>query len=504
MTSGLIEGERLSLAMHRLRALVIAVARPWVPIALGLTIVVGVGVVTARTVAASEQFNQLVQVSMLTVSAADGVMLAIAEMNSSQRGYILNRNEEFRGRYASTRHDLETNLAQLHALAPLTEVGQSRLASFDAALEERMQAFAEVDRFIDSNDFVGAGEFSSSARLYTDDMRNALTAVKADARETLQARRTEASESSDLAVSLTIAGLAIASVLILVSIGMLLRKTSQLQLANNEVHGLAANLELRVAERTTELAQANEEIQRFAYIVSHDLRSPLVNIMGFTAELDDVQQTVADFLSRAKKTGKDSIPHKVRTAVIDEMPEAMGFIRASTARMDRLIKAILQLSREGRRSLMKESIALDALFAGIADSLSGQVGASNAKIQIGSLPVVEGDQIALEQIFGNLLDNAVKYLRPDVQGRISVTGETLVDRVVIRIADNGRGLAQTDLVRIFELFRRAGEQDQPGEGIGLAYVQTLVRRLGGHISVVSELGEGTTFTVNLPQVMALR
>lgn len=89
-------------------------------------------------------------------------------------------------------------------------------------------------------------------------------------------------------------------------------------------------------------------------------------------------------------------------------------------------------------------------------------------------------------------------------GKISVTGEARGKRVVIRIKDNGRGIAAHDRRRVFELFRRSGEQDKPGEGIGLAHVQALVRRLGGQIEVESELGQGSCFTVTLPMTMAAR
>ena len=166
-----------------------------------------------------------------------------------------------------------------------------------------------------------------------------------------------------------------------------------------------------------------------------------------------------------------------------------------------VVKAILQISREGRRTLTRDSIDLGELFAELSDSISGQADAAEATIEIGNLPQVEGDRTALEQVFGNLLDNAVKYLRPGVPGVINVTGEQRGRRVVIRVEDNGRGIAAHDRRRVFELFRRSGEQDRPGDGIGLAHVQALVRRLGGQIHVESELGEGSCFTVTLPVTM---
>src|SRR5262249_26446956 len=113
-------------------------------------------------------------------------------------------------------------------------------------------------------------------------------------------------------------------------------------------------------------------------------------------------------------------------------------------------------------------------------------------------PIVVSDRLALEQVVGNVVDNAVKYLARDRPGRIAVAVTSSPGRIGIAISDNGRGIAEQDRERIFELFRRAGAQDRPGEGIGLAHVRALARRLGGDISVRSELGRGSTFQIDLP------
>ncbi len=106
----------------------------------------------------------------------------------------------------------------------------------------------------------------------------------------------------------------------------------------------------------------------------------------------------------------------------------------------------------------------------------------------------------MEQIFGNLLDNALKYLDAGRPGRVTVTAEPVgLGRICFSVTDNGRGIAPQDHQRVFELFRRSGVQDRPGEGIGLAHVKALVRALGGRIDLTSEPGTGTTFAVTLPR-----
>ncbi len=105
--------------------------------------------------------------------------------------------------------------------------------------------------------------------------------------------------------------------------------------------------------------------------------------------------------------------------------------------------------------------------------------------------------MSIEQIFSNILTNAVNYLDPDRPGKIDIRAEQLDDVVAFHIQDNGRGIAQADFDKVFAPFRRAGQQNMPGEGMGLAYVQTLVRRHGGRIWFDSEPGIGTTFTFTI-------
>ncbi|MDP4021754.1 MHYT domain-containing protein [Methylobacterium sp. NEAU 140] len=243
-------------------------------------------------------------------------------------------------------------------------------------------------------------------------------------------------------------------------------------------------------EAEAELRESNEEIQRYAYIVSHDLRAPLVNVMGFTSELEATREDV-----RAALAGQ---PQAER--IDADFTEALGFIRAAVNRMEGLIAAILKLSREGRRTFDPRPLDMTALLRGLADAQRHQTEARRAVVTIApDLPTIVADRLAVEQVFGNLLDNAVKYLDPDRPGQVTVTARPAgTGRVRFEVADNGRGIAPRDHARVFELFRRAGTQDQPGEGIGLAHVKALVRALGGRIELASEPGAGATFGVTLP------
>jgi signal transduction histidine kinase len=250
--------------------------------------------------------------------------------------------------------------------------------------------------------------------------------------------------------------------------------------------------------RTAALTQANDEIQRFAYIVSHDLRAPLVNVMGFTSELEVGTARLQKYFDNKDPSFEEEAVQAARS----DLPEAVKFIRSSTAKMDRLINAILKLSREGRRDLLPESVDLNKTFEILTNSLAHQIAETETSVEFASkLPVIESDRLAIEQIFGNILDNALKYLQPGRPGLIKIDCHEVRGYARITIADNGRGIADHDLERVFELFRRAGKQDKQGEGIGLAHVKALVRRLGGDVNVKSKLGEGSEFRIVLPRVL---
>ena len=279
-----------------------------------------------------------------------------------------------------------------------------------------------------------------------------------------------------------------------------LRESREQALRNEAETGRLASI---LAERVAELDAANDEIQRFAYIVSHDLRAPLVNVMGFTSELESAQAVIEQFYRKVLDTDSNLVSAETRTAVEADLPEAIGFIRSSTVKMDKLINAILKLSREGRRVLAPEFIGMRQLLEAQRQSVAHQLQERGAELTIEPVPDLTGDRLAIEQIFGNLIDNAVKYVDPSRSGRIAIRGRDLGANVAYEIEDNGRGIDPKDFERVFDLFRRSGVQDQQGEGIGLAHVRALVRRLGGTISVSSRLGEGSTFTVVLPKYASM-
>jgi len=256
--------------------------------------------------------------------------------------------------------------------------------------------------------------------------------------------------------------------------------------------------EERLQRYAVELEQANEEIKQFAYIVSHDLRAPLVNLKGFAAELRAALAVIGSGLIETLPYLAEQQRESVTLALQEDVPEALEFIDASVNRMDDFINAVLKLSRLGHQELKPEPLDTDDIVRATLQTLAHQIEQGGMQVAVGPLPDVVADRTAMEQTWGNLLGNAVKYIDPNRPGEIEISAERSPGETTFHVRDNGRGIAERDMDKVFAPFRRAGKQDVPGEGMGLAFVQTLLRRHGGSIWYESEPGVGTTFTFTIP------
>jgi signal transduction histidine kinase len=266
---------------------------------------------------------------------------------------------------------------------------------------------------------------------------------------------------------------------------------------SRKLEDYSRTLEQRVAERTAEIQQRNEEIKQFAYIVSHDLRAPLVNLKGFSSELRSALDVIGPAMDTALSHLDEAQRSEVTLALEEDIPEALDFIASSVTRMDEFINAVLKLSRLGRRELQSEPLDMNALVEETLKTLTHQIEERGVRVTVGHLPEVVADRTSMEQIMGNLLNNAIIYLDPDRAGEIDIAAERGEKATTFRVRDNGRGISEEDMSKVFAPFRRAGKQDVSGEGMGLSHVQTLVRRHGGRIWFESEPGVGTTFIFTL-------
>ncbi|MFH0823007.1 MAG: PAS domain S-box protein [Pseudomonadota bacterium] len=255
-------------------------------------------------------------------------------------------------------------------------------------------------------------------------------------------------------------------------------------------------------EREKRQEELMREMRHFTYVVSHDLRAPLTNLGGFSNELEASVRDLGSALEGSAAFLPVQVQSKVKAAIEEDIPESLAFIKSSVTRMGNLINAILGLSRLGHAELRFEPLNMDGLVGQVLNSMAYQISEKRVLVSVARLPDIVGDRTAIEQIVGNLVDNALKYLNPAEPGEIKIIGWTRGNDKVFQIQDNGLGIDEQDLERVFQVFQRAGNRDIPGEGMGLAHVRTLVRRHGGMIWCESEPGVGSSFTFTIANLTA--
>lgn len=429
------------------------------------------------------------------------LLLLLRQAETGQRSFLLTQDRDYLAPMSEAEPRILPAFERLRALTLDNPRQQDELSRLEQLLEQRLALMREtVGRGL-------AGDWGGALELVRSDEGLRLSRGIAEGVGRMQdvegrllgQREAAFDQAGRWQLAITLIGAVLVLTLGAASVTLMSKRQRELEAAQVELRAANEGLEEAVAERTAELTEANEEIQRFAYVVSHDLRAPLVNIMGFTSELEAMRADVVAAAKAAQRPEQGEAAAAEVAAVEADFDEAISFIKLSSSKMDRLINAILKLSREGRRGFTPQRLDVTAMLTAIAATLKHQTEEAGAEIVLGPLPNLVSDRIALEQVFGNLLENAVKYLEDGRPGRIEVRGRERGRLVVYEVQDNGRGVDARDMDRIFDLFRRAGRQDRPGEGIGLAHVRTLVRRLGGRITCESSLGEGTTFTVALPK-----
>ncbi len=246
-----------------------------------------------------------------------------------------------------------------------------------------------------------------------------------------------------------------------------------------------------------ELQSKNKELESIVYVASHDLRSPLVNIQGFGGELlKSCREFAAVFQDERVPI---DIGEKMLGILLEDIPDSLDFICTSAARMDVLLNGLLKISRFGRDELKPKRLDINTMVADIAKSMEFRIRQANIRLRIGTLPDCTGDELQIQQVFSNLLANAVDYLDPSRSGVIEFAGHVDDGQSIYSVADNGIGIAPDHQEKIFEIFHRLDPEDAAGgEGLGLSIVRRIVDHHRGRVWLESELAKGSTFYVALP------
>lgn len=280
----------------------------------------------------------------------------------------------------------------------------------------------------------------------------------------------------------------------------------QIQLRDEMLNAHSRKLEQLVEQRTRslsetvqQLSESNEELKDFSYIVSHDLRAPMINVQGFVNELclslvdlRKVLDQVMELIPEQKKA--------VLLEILDEdIPTSTRFITGGVTKMNQLLAGILKVSRVGRQELNISVVDTQRLVNDNIEAIKYQSNQAKAEFQVQPLPQVQADPYLLAQIFANLLSNAVKYLDSKRPGKIELWADDQGDHFRFFVRDNGLGISEKDQKKVFEMFRRGSNHAVDGEGVGLNYVKSAIKRLGGTISLESIAGQGSVFSFTLPK-----
>lgn len=264
----------------------------------------------------------------------------------------------------------------------------------------------------------------------------------------------------------------------------------------------ASNQQLRANEQEREkllktVTAKNRELQSVVYIASHDLKSPLVNMQGFSTVLEKSYRQIREILNSLDLD--DEVARQIQPLTEEDIPEALKFISASAVKMKTLLDGLLQVSRVGTVEMAITELDMNQVIKDVCEAMEFQVHEAGAEISVDNLGVCLGDANMINQLFSNLVSNSIKYLDPKRKGKIHISSRLDGDKVIYCVEDNGIGIDDAHQSKVFELFHRLNpEDDVEGEGLGLTIVTRILDRNNGSIWVESEPGKGSKFFVVLP------
>jgi PAS domain S-box-containing protein len=248
--------------------------------------------------------------------------------------------------------------------------------------------------------------------------------------------------------------------------------------AREKIRSANVLLERKVAARTRALEEANAELQTFAHSAAHDLRAPLRNIHGFATVL--IQEETSNLSERG-----GTYLRRIMDGVV---------------RLDELIMDLLSYSQLARTEIQLQRVDLAELVPEIIGGLSSEIEARHANVIVeNDLPAVLAERMMLGQVISNLITNALKFVPQNVQPQVRIASSVKGGKAKLMVTDNGIGVAPEFRARIFNVFERLHRQEEyPGTGIGLAIVRRGIERMGGSVTLESEVGKGSTFEIELP------
>jgi signal transduction histidine kinase len=435
------------------------------------------------------QFKQTVERVSHTqqvLHAIDDLVESTTNAETGQRGFLLTGQPEYAKPFETAQREAPAKVA---ALRELLKDNPAQLRNLDTLQQRINEKLDELQRTVDLNKQGKTGAALAIVRsnhgLQLMEEIVTLSQVMTAGENQLLQKRLAASEWSERAVDLSSVSFIAATLVLLFWAWRLIDENAkERDAAERSVRELNQSLERRVAERTRELEEANvnlsrsnADLERFAYVASHDLQEPLRMVASYVG------------LIRRQYEGK-------LDASADEY---ISFAVDGAKRMQSLIQDLLTYSRAGTQALALETVDLTRVLRDALRDLKASLQESGAVVEFDPLPSLPVDSMKMTQVFQNLIGNAIKFSKPEEPPRIEIRAKQAGDTWEISVRDHGIGFDPQFADRIFVLFQRLhGAGQYPGTGIGLAICKRIVEAHGGTITAESTLGQGSVFRFTLP------
>lgn len=429
--------------------------------------------------------------TVLVLASVESANEQIAISNSALRGYLLIASETSEQRFEAAKQRFATQLQQMAKYTVDNASQRARIQLIRQATEDKFAVMERVHTLRSTRPLQQMPP--AVVALAVADSPNAKVSVRYlllqfenEERRLLADREAESQDARRKAVA-SIAVAFLLDIVLMVAAFELMRRSGedreqlaeravQIAVLNGELQAVNAALEERVAQRTRELEESNQELQAFSYSVSHDLRAPLRTIDGFSLALEE------DFAEILNDEGRDYIKR----------------VRSGVQRMGTLIDALLQLSRVTRSEVQRETVNLSQLATLIFEELRANDPERSVTFTAEEKVFAEADPRLMRVAFENLLGNALKFTSKTPGAEIHFGATSRGEQTVYSIRDNGAGFDMQYVGRLFTAFQRLhGDRDFKGSGIGLATVSRIVRRHNGEIWAEGETGKGATFYFTL-------
>ena len=479
---------------------------------LALAIWLTIGTLLYRNTSEQAQEARWLSHTYDALAKTQELLLRLTDAETARRGFVMSGRDRFLSHYSNAVERAYTAFSELRALTGDNPRQQQTCDALQPLVEQRFAVFAEsiALQLKPEKDAAAQLRFTEKGQEIMEYIRRLTAEMDAAERGLLQQRRSGSESRLRRTQQIALAGFFAGSIMLSWVFVLLARenrrrrdaeealrkanealelrvqeRTAELadaleaqRQAEQEIKKLNEKLETRVLERTAQLENTNKELEAFSYSVSHDLRAPLRHIDGFTEMLRDDASAVLGERSR----------------------RYLETISTSAKRMGALLDDLLVFSRMGRVEMRQTRFAMGRLEEEVLKEMTEELQSRQIEWEIDPLPEVWGDRAMLKQVWVNLLSNAVKYTRPRERAKIQIRCARTSERELqFFVRDNGVGFDMLYSNRLFGMFQRLHHPEEfDGTGIGLANVRRIVHRHGGRTWAEAKVNEGATFYFTLP------